>query len=76
MINNMRKEFYEALSNWNSTPITSNQQCHLTQQQIHRTQSHNVEDLLSISQDLKNEVKALKEDKEDANPNKPRKCNT
>ena len=80
MMDNLREEFYDALTPDNSTPITSNQQCHLTQkqayhnqfnqQQAHLNQSTDISNLMSIIQDLKKEVKSLKENKENLNPTK------
>ena len=72
MINNLREEFYDALNPGNRTPITSNQQCRHTQQQAHRNKSNNVDNLMSIIQDLKNEIKALNENKENVNPHQRR----
>ena len=70
MIDNLREEFYDALTPGNSTPITSNQQCHLTQQQDRQNQSTDVANLMNIIQYLKKEVKVLKENKENVDTNK------
>ena len=80
MMENLREEFYDALTPGNSTPITMNQQCHLTQQQAYHNkfnqqqaylnQSTNISNLMSIIQDLKKEVKSFKENKENLKPNK------
>ena len=57
MIDNLRKEFYDALTPGNSTPITSNQECHLTQHQAHQNQLTDNTNLMSIIQDLKKKRK-------------------
>ena len=72
MTNNLREGFYNVLNPGNSTPITSNQQCHLVQHQAHQNQSNNLNDLMIIIQVLKNEVKALKENKENIDPRQRR----
>ena len=57
MINNIRKEFYEALNPNN----TNNQQCHLTYQQVQQAYlSQSSNDILTMIRELKEEIKELK----------------
>ena len=52
IIYNLWEEFYNALTPGNSTPITSNQKCHLIQQQAHQNQSTDIANLMNIIQGL------------------------